>query len=147
VLYADFIGLTTIFSKSIKDMIDLGAFDFSKSEMDVEIEKYKTLYGDKAKEKIKEAWGEFYEEYAELYALDEVLAGIYHGEGDDLTGLARSYLSKLIEKSDEHPELEGCVAVDAELAELLQMLMDKYTFRGVEHSWTKVCYYYDYMGR
>jgi hypothetical protein len=32
-------------------------------------------------------------------------------------------------------------------AELLQKLMDKYTFKGVEHSWTKVCYYYDYMGR
>ena len=30
--------------------------------------------------------------------------------------------------------------------ENLQMLMDKYTFSGVDHSWTKLCYYYDYIG-
>ena len=36
--------------------------------------------------------------------------------------------------------------VDARLAELLQMLMDKYTFAGVENSWTKLCYYYDELG-
>ena len=43
-------------------------------------------------------------------------------------------------------ERVGCVEVDAELAELLQKLMDKYTFAGVDHSWTKLCYYYDYLG-
>ena len=32
---------------------------------------------------------------------------------------------------------------DAKLAELLLMLMDKFTFEGVENSWTKVCYYYN----
>ena len=30
-----------------------------------------------------------------------------------------------------------------ELGELLQTLMDKFTFQGVEQSWLKVCYYYD----
>ena len=42
---------------------------------------------------------------------------------------------------------DGCVVVTAELAELLQMLMDKFTFEGVEYSWCKLCYYYDYMGQ
>jgi ethanolamine transporter len=32
------------------------------------------------------------------------------------------------------------------LAQLLQMLMDKFTFAGVENSWTKLCYYYDHLG-
>ena len=42
---------------------------------------------------------------------------------------------------------DGCVVVTEELAELLQMLMDKFTFEGVEQSWRKLCYYFDYMGR
>ena len=44
------------------------------------------------------------------------------------------------------PELEGCVAVDAGLAELLQALMDKYSLSGVKNSWTKLCYYYKTLG-
>jgi hypothetical protein len=43
-------------------------------------------------------------------------------------------------------EREGCVPVDARLAEILQMLMDKYTFENVDNSWIKLCYYYDYLG-
>ena len=31
-------------------------------------------------------------------------------------------------------------------AELLQKLMDKYTFADVDQSWLKLCYYYDYLG-
>jgi hypothetical protein len=38
------------------------------------------------------------------------------------------------------------VAVDVRLAELLQTLMDKYTFAGVDYSWAKVCYYYQHLG-
>jgi len=39
----------------------------------------------------------------------------------------------------------GCVVVDAELSIWLQLLMDKYTFGGVDHSWTKLCYYTQYF--
>ena len=39
----------------------------------------------------------------------------------------------------------GCVVVTEELAEVLQLLMDKYTFEGVENSWTKLCYYEQYF--
>lgn len=38
-------------------------------------------------------------------------------------------------------ELDGLVKVDQRLMELLQFLMDKYTFAGVEDSWLKLCYY------
>ena len=33
-----------------------------------------------------------------------------------------------------------------ELAEILQKLMDKYTFEDVDNSWLKICYYYDHLG-
>jgi hypothetical protein len=77
-----------------------------------------------------------------------VFDGIYHGNGEDYTEAISAYLEKMIVAGDGVPEeLVGCVAVDAELASLLQMLMDKFTFEGVENSWLKLCYYYDYMGR
>ncbi|MBQ3154531.1 MAG: hypothetical protein IJB88_04810, partial [Clostridia bacterium] len=81
---------------------------------------------------------------AEVYALEEVLSGIYHGDGEDLTEEIRSYADKI--DNSENTERNGCVVVDARLAELLQKLMDKYTFDGVDNSWLKVCYYYDYLG-
>jgi hypothetical protein len=43
-------------------------------------------------------------------------------------------------------ERVGCVEVDKELADILQKLMDKYTFEGVDYSWKKLCYYYDHLG-
>ena len=98
------------------------------------------------KEKLKEIWGDEYEGYAEIYKLDEVLAGKTHGKGQDLTEDIKAYLDKKIPASEDHPELEGCVPVDARLAELLQTLMDKYTFAGVDNSWAKLCYYYQHLG-
>ena len=38
-------------------------------------------------------------------------------------------------------ELDGLVKVDQRLMELLQYLMDKYTFENVKDSWLKLCYY------
>ena len=40
----------------------------------------------------------------------------------------------------------GCVPVDEDLAEILQKLVDKYSFKGIKNAWTKLCYYYEYMG-
>ena len=42
---------------------------------------------------------------------------------------------------------DGCVILTKDLADLLQLLMDKYTFENVEHAWTKLCYYYEYLGQ
>ena len=149
-LYAEFAAGTTIFGdKTMVELIELGAFDFSKSESDQEVLNYVRLYGaENVVEKLKsdEGWGEDFESLAEIYKLDEVLRGIYHGDGEDLTEEIRTYVSKMLPKDAEHPELEGVVPVDARLGELLQLLMDKYTFRGVEHSFKKLCYYYQYLG-
>ncbi len=146
VIYADFVGLTAIFSHSIEAMIERDAFNFSLTESDQEILNYVALYGDGTKDKLKEIWGEEFDALAEIYQLDEVLAGKTHGKGQDLTDDIKAYLDKKIPATAENPELEGCVPVDARLAELLQILMDKYTFAGVENSWAKVCYYYQHLG-
>lgn len=63
----------------------------------------------------------------------------------DYTALIEKYVELKLDEKD-YPERQGCVVVTEELAEALQMLMDKFTFAGVEHSWTKLCYYYDYLG-
>lgn len=145
-IYADFEGLTTVFGHSIVEMIDMGGFDFSKSETDGEILAYMKQNDndvEKTKKYLKELWGDEYEGNAENYQIDDVFAGRYHGDGPDLTEEIRTYVSK-IDKSNT--ERKGCVVVDQRLAEILQLLMDKYTFEEVENAWLKVCYYYDYLG-
>ena len=103
---------------------------------------------------LRSYWGDTYQENMDIYKIDEVLAGNYHGSGEDYTEEISKYLDKVIvagynellgETILEGDERIGCVVVDAELAELLQILMDKYTFEGVEYSWAKLCYYHQYF--
>lgn len=161
-MYADFVGITGLFSQpistvetvnadgepiTIKGIIDLGGFDFSKTENDLYIlsilEKYD---GDiaAADEYLQGLWAADYEVNAAEYQLEDIYAGKYHGRGEDCTDRIREYLDDIID--DGHEEREGCVIVTEDLAELLQMLVDKYTFSGVDHSWTKLCYYYEHLG-
>ncbi len=169
-IYADFSGVTGVFSSPIatvnaynadgtiqigddgkpvmiKGMIELGGFDFSKTENDLYIigilEKHNNDK-DAAIEYLKDLWGDSYDGYAEEYQLTDVLNGIYHGQGEDLTDEISAYLDDMITTGSE--ESIGCVVVTKDLAEILQKLMDKYTFENVENSWLKVCYYYDHMG-
>ncbi len=150
-LYADFTGITGIFSQPIygtngvKGMIEMNGFDFSKTENDLFVIGIKNTQGsDEATIKyLKEYWGADYEFYFEEYKVNDVLAGRYHGEGKDLTNEIKKYISQI---DTSNTERQGCVVVTKELAEILQQLMDKYTFKGVDHSWTKVCYYYDHLG-
>lgn len=145
-IYADFSSLTPVFGHSIKDMIALGGFDFSKSETDGEILAYLRQNDndvEKTREYLKKLWGEEYEQNCELYQLDDVFEGIYHGDGPDLTAEISTYVAKMDKSGTEK---DGCVVVDERLAEILQLLMDKYTFEDVENSWLKVCFYYDYLG-
>ncbi len=169
-IYVDFIGTTGVFSTPVttvpsykedgtvaKDekgdpimitgMIDLGGFDFSKTEDDMYILSFMAI-NDNDPEKtdayLREKWGAEYDAYAEIYQVEDVYEGKYHGTGPDLTEEIKTYISKMITGSSE--ELEGCVVMDQRLAEILQLLMDKYTFQGVENSWLKMCYYYDYLG-
>ncbi len=144
-LYADFTMTTSIFtSSSLEDLIDQGAFNFKYTELDHQAISY-WQQADEDEEKLKELWGESYDYYWTYYQMEDIINGIYHGTWN-LTAEIESYLD-LIYQGDEYPERQGCVEVDEELAALLQKLMDKYTFSGVENSWTKLCYYYDQLGR
>lgn len=146
-IYADFIGLTNVFDGSIAKMIELGSFDFSKSVSDDEILAYLRTNNndvDKTIEYLEELWGEDFDQYSEEYQIDDIFEGKYHGDGEDYTEEMRAYLDKLDNSSNT--ERNGCVPVDERLAEILSLLMDKYTFEDVENSWLKVCYYYDYLG-
>ncbi len=160
VVYADFVGSTGIFNKSLTQMIALGSFNFAMTEGDQYIltyiaQFYKDLgidadarpadHREALITKFKELWGDSYTEYASIYEIEDVIAGIYHGEGEDLTALAQKYANDA-SKVNSPAERVGCVAVNEELAELLQILMDKYTFEGVDTSWRKLCYYYQYFG-
>lgn len=146
-IYADFTNATSVFNQSIKQMINMGGFDFSKSEDDMFVlNALKLNDNDKEKTKkyLKQQWGDAYEDSYAEYKVDEVFAGKYHGAGKDLTSAMRKYEKQIITSGAK--ELQGCVPVSKDLAELLHKLMDKYTFENVDNSWLKVCYYYDYLG-
>lgn len=105
---------------------------------------------------LRKYWGADYEAEWKNYQVEDVLAGDFHGRGVNYTLEMQAIYDANIKYTDdsqtniefdpEHPEMQGCVAVNERLGELLQMLMDKYTFPGVDHSWTKLCYYYQYLG-
>lgn len=152
-LYADFTGITGIFSnpimtnQGVKGMIDMGGFDFSKTENDMYILSIMESKGNDiaaTEEYLKELWGTDFDAYAEEYQLDDIFAGRYHGNGEDYTEAIRKYCSQIDQSGNE--ERNGCVVVTKELADILQMVMEKYTFENVDHAWTKLCYYYDYLG-
>ncbi|MBP3401656.1 MAG: redoxin domain-containing protein [Clostridia bacterium] len=186
ILYVDFTGLTTIFQSKpiysadpkVNDLIDGGAFNFTYSEEDLYVLNTLNKFGgdvEKCREALREELGDaynavYYDSYDDGtpylvtgYAVDEVLAGQYHGAGGDKTDFVLSYVDKIIKAGDEisfvnddgtgtttmiveeDSPMIGCVAVDAELAEVLQMLMDKYVFAGVKNSWAKLCYYHQFF--
>lgn len=149
ILYADMLSYSTIFnSQSIVDLIASGSFNFAITDDDQWIIDYYEYFeeldfnGTDFETCMREVWGENFEANWEELEVDDVLAGYYHGSGEDLTPIMQKYVDQIIKSG----ELEGCVPVDEELGNALQMLMDKYTFEGVDHSWTKLCYYYQYMG-
>lgn len=112
-------------------------------------EEFKAQHGENWRQGFRTLWGADYESnYVSVYKVDEVLAGKYHGESYDLTDKIQAYVDKMItaDTHPDNPELHGCVVMDKELAEILQALMDKFTFEGVDHSWTKLCYYYKHIG-
>ena len=167
-IYADFTGSTGVFATPvaswnengtiIKDgnvenavvtgMIDMGGFDFTKTEGDLYILSFLEKHNNDVEATdayLHEMWGEEYDSYAEIYMLEDVYEGRFHGEGEDLSDEVRVYLDKIITSGS--PEKIGCVPVSEELAELLQKIMEKYTFENVDNSWLKMCYYYDYLGK
>jgi len=83
--------------------------------------------------------------YFEYFEMDDVAAGIYHGDIKDYTDIVRSYVDKMLNE-DGYPERQGCVAVTEELAKILQLAVDKFIFENVEFGWTKFCFYYEQLG-
>ena len=149
IVYADFTIATGLFSHSIEKSIEIDGFDFSINEYDMIVRaKLKEFGGDKdaCRNYYKEYWADQYEEWASIYMLEEILEGKTHGDGEDRTAEISAYLEKKILYSEEAPELEGCVPVDESLAKLLQEFIDKYSLEGVVNAWTKLCYYYKYVG-
>ena len=145
IVYADFKFPTPVSSHAIQKMIELQAFNFLYSEYDmIVLAKLEELEGDvdACRAYYQALWGESYADWEAEYRLEEILAGTYHGGGQDLTDDISDYLAKMLPYDESAPELEGCVPVDEKLAEILQAFMDKYSLSGVEHSWTKLCYYY-----
>lgn len=170
IIYADFTGVTSLFSNPIatvpsydengkpildangkpsmfRGMIDMGGFDFSKTSDDLYVLSVLEKYNGNEEEALaylKTFWAEDYDANYEIYKVEDVLEGRFHGTGKDLTAEISAYLSKMYQGSAK--ERVGCVPVDQKLADLLQALMDKYTFEDVENSWIKLCYYYDHLG-
>ena len=148
-LYVDMVSTSTIFNEHcILDLIKTGAFNFEITDNDQWIIDYYNYFeslnfnGTDFETCMKDVWGEEFEAKWDEFEVDDVLDGYYHGTGEDYTDLMNKYAKKIITSG----ELEGCVAVNEELAAVLQKLMDKYTFDGVENSWIKLCYYYDHLG-
>ena len=150
IVYADFSSPTNVFERtSIKEMAELThSFNGAMSEDDQWVLDFIEIFEEDGltyQEGFKIEWGDEYEQYMESLKVDEVAAGKYHGTGKDYTDVVKKYIDKMLPTSTATPELEGCVAVTAELAEALQALMDKFSFQA-ENSWTKLCYYYQYVG-
>ena len=150
IVYVDFVLPTYIFNTaSLTQLIENDAFNMFMTETDRTAYVYRVNYYDKGGiEALENLWGADFEEFWETYQMEDVINGVYHGAGPDYTDAMRAYLNKLEDGTDGvsddiiYPERQGCVAVDENLAVMLQALMDKFTFEGIENSWTKLCYYY-----
>ena len=150
VIYADFIFSTNIFgAQNMEFLIENGAFDMRMTETDKEAYVYyKNYYEEGGKKALQTLWGDNFEANWEMYQMDDIIRGIFHGKGPDYTDDMRAYLDRYEDGTDGtsdaivYPERQGCVPVDEKLATMLQALMDKFTFEGVENSWLKLCYYY-----
>ncbi len=149
IVYADFSMVTTIFTEnSILRTLESHpyAFNFSVTEDD-----FKAITAwenaNKDVDTLKEIWGEDFEANWAKYKMDDIIIGKYHGKGADYTAELKSYVDKMINDENAPMELNGCVAVDERLAEILQDIVGKYTFENVAGAWKKLCYYYEYLGR
>ncbi len=142
--------------------------DYSKTEKDVIILKYYETDPINYKEELREFWGDAYDE---TY-VNETVAGNYHGSildyakgqttaGVDYTEVMKKYLPVCQNpdapedeqiwifpegvEDDPESELYGCMVINLELAEILQHLVDKYSYSGVPNAWSKLCVYFEQL--
>lgn len=141
-VYCDFIYLANLFNGSLTDVLNRGGFDFTFDEYNNSLVDEEGYYRiptyDEEGNVITDASGKIIYEYI----LDEDGNRV---KVSNLTEAVQMYLDMHL-ITDEELETYGCVKVNEQFAQILQMLMDKYTFAGVEGSWMKLCYYYEYVG-
>lgn len=153
VLYADFC-VSYLFESTLLEGVKVGAFNFEKTALDIEIELYLEDFlssGTDIEEGFIELWqtedekgtGKSYKYEQRRDLIDDVMNGVYHGIGDR-TAEVLEYSERLI-SNNERDELNGCIEVDEELAEILQVFMDTYSLEA-DHSWTKLCFFYKHYG-
>ena len=165
-VYCDMVYINNITGYSLLDCLSekFNAFDFTKDEYGKTIydENGYYLYTMYDEEYNLLQYYVCYDANGEIYYVSEVGADGYTEENgytyvkfsaDELAGFASAncteYVKKYVEDNmitDETSELYGCVKVDEQFAMVLGMLMDKYTFEGIEGSWLKLCYYFKHIG-
>ena len=64
----------------------------------------------------------------------------------DFTDKMPRYLEDIEKDPTSSPARKGCIAVTRELAEILDTLIARDVFEGVENGWLKFCYYYKTLG-
>lgn len=165
-VYCDMMYINNITGVSLLTALSekYNAFDYSKDEFGQPLVDeegyYRVTYFDDNNEMIR--YYVCYDANNEYYQVDNIGENGYTEENgytyvkftaEDLETLGfvnyTDYVTKYVEDNmitDENSELYGCVKVDEKFAKVLSLLMDKYTFEGVEYSWVKLCYYYKYLG-
>ncbi|MBQ9069998.1 MAG: TlpA family protein disulfide reductase [Clostridia bacterium] len=160
-LYA--VGDDSALNTYVNDYVDSKLADTYFDNLSADMKSYLNNYVDNG---LKAMWKDDYDFWYATYKMDDLKAGKTHGvTGLDYTDDIMSYVEKMLDDTNGDgvidaedgfnlpsdigtvtAEAEGCVLVDAELARILQTLMDHNTFRNVTNSWTKLCYYYEYYG-
>lgn len=168
-VYCDVLYVNNIMQNGmpIKDLVEHSSnpFDFSKNEFGYahfdEEGYYRAMAFDENNEKIIRYYV-CYDAEGNEYLVEEIGENGYTEENGytyykltqeeieamnlaDCTEYVRNYIQENM-ITDENSELYGCVKVDEQFGKVLELLMDKYTFAGVEYSWAKLCYYYKYVG-
>ncbi len=165
-VYCDMKYINNITGVSLLDALSskFNAFDFSKDEFGQPIVDsegyYRVTYFDEENNMIR--YYVCYDKNNEYFQVENIGDNGYTEENgytyvkfnsEDLDKLGfknyTDYITEYVNSNmvnDENSELYGCVKVDETFAKVLGLLMDKYTFEGVEYSWVKLCYYYKYLG-
>ncbi len=81
------------------------------------------------------------------YSLQKAIEeGVFGSDTAKMQEYAENVIVSDGEAGSEASMLAGCIAVNAELAEILQEFVDRTSFSGIENAWTKLCYYFEYLG-
>ena len=137
----------------------------NRTDKDITAQGYLDIYYNEGKEALKAYWDSAFDSivpaadagvtdvsewrfnyFWDYYKMDDVSQDIFHGNLVDYTDAILSYVEKMENDTENHPERQGCVAATRELAEILDTLIAREVFEDVKDGWLKFCYYYDLLG-